>query len=78
MSKLIQLGALLAALSSIVSGHTYVEFFEMGGGKWPGYRQPSSEKNSPVDPGNDSPAWWTDQGEGYQPVYGDKLNHPVS
>jgi len=73
MSKLFQIGALLAALSSVASGHTYVEFFEMGGTKYPGYYQESK-----IDPKNDSPAWWTAQGWGLQPVFGDKLNDPVS
>jgi len=63
--------ALLAALVSNVASHTAVEEFEVGGKTYEGFYQ--GEK---TDPGNNSPAWWTNQGWGYQPVYGDKINHP--
>jgi cellulase len=71
MSKIFQTGALLAALIASVAGHTSVEKFEAGGKTYEGFRQASKQ-----DPGNKSPAWWTNQGWGYQPVMGDKLGHP--
>lgn len=71
MSKIFQTGALLAALISGVTAHTAVEKFEAGGKTYEGFRQASKQ-----DPGNQSPAWWTNQGWGYQPVFGDKLAHP--
>lgn len=71
MSKIFQTGALLAALVASVSGHTSVEKFEANGKTYEGFRQASKQ-----DPRNQSPAWWTNQGWGYQPVFGDKLNHP--
>ncbi|CBY01204.1 hypothetical protein IAQ61_012075 [Plenodomus lingam] len=71
MSKIFQTTALLAALLATVSGHTCVEEFEAGGKSYEGYRQASKQ-----DPGNKSPAWWTNQSWGYQPVLGDKLHHP--
>lgn len=71
MSKIMQTGALLAALISAVAGHTSVETFEAGGKSYPGFRAASKQ-----DPKNQSPAWWTNQGWGYQPVMGSKLNHP--
>ncbi|KAF2024304.1 hypothetical protein EK21DRAFT_104756 [Setomelanomma holmii] len=71
MSKIFQTAGLLAALIASVSGHTSVEQFEAGGKTYEGFRQASKQ-----DPGNQSPAWWTNQGWGYQPVYGDKLAHP--
>lgn len=70
MSKIFQTG-LVAALIASVAGHTSVEKFEAGGRSYEGFRQASK-----TDPGNQSPAWWTNQGWGYQPVYGDKLSHP--
>jgi hypothetical protein len=72
MSKIFQTGALLAALISSVAGHTSVEKFEAGGKTYDGFRQASKQ-----DPGNKSPAWWTNQGWGYQPVMGSKLNQYV-
>ncbi|RMZ73225.1 glycoside hydrolase family 61 [Pyrenophora seminiperda CCB06] len=71
MSKIFQTGALLAALISTAAGHTAVEKFECGGKTYDGYYQ-----GSKVDPGNQSPAWWTNQGWGYQPIYGDQINSP--
>ncbi|KNG45090.1 glycoside hydrolase family 61 protein [Stemphylium lycopersici] len=71
MSKIFQTGALVAALISAVAGHTSVEKFECGGKTYEGFRQASKQ-----DPGNKSPAWWTNQGWGYQPIYGDQINHP--
>ncbi|KAH7553275.1 glycoside hydrolase [Bipolaris maydis] len=71
MSKIFQTTAFVAALISTVAGHTSVEKFEAGGKTYEGYRQASK-----VDPGNQSPAWWTAQGWGYQPIYGDKIAHP--
>lgn len=71
MSKIFQTSALLAALISTVAGHTAVEKFEANGQTYEGFYQ-----GSKVDPGNQSPAWWTNQGWGYQPVFGDKINHP--
>jgi cellulase len=70
MSKFAQIG-LLAALIASVAGHTQVEKFEAGGKTYDGYRQGTKK-----DPGNQSPAWWTGQGWGLQPVYGSKLSHP--
>ncbi|KAF2789734.1 lytic polysaccharide monooxygenase [Melanomma pulvis-pyrius CBS 109.77] len=71
MSKITNTFALVAALISSVAGHTAVEEFEAGGVTYPGFYQGSKQ-----DPGNNSPAWWTNQQWGYQPVYGDKINHP--
>lgn len=71
MSKLITTTAILAALLSKVAGHTAVEEFEVGGKTYQGFYAGSKQ-----DPGNQSPAWWTNQGWGYQPVFGDKINHP--
>jgi cellulase len=71
MSKIFQTGALLAALIASVAGHTSVEQFEANGKTYTGFRQASKQ-----DPGNQSPAWWTNQGWGYQPVMGDKISHP--
>jgi cellulase len=71
MSKIYQTGALLAALIATVAGHTSVEKFEAGGKTYDGFRAASKQ-----DPGNKSPAWWTNQGWGYQPVMGDKISHP--
>jgi hypothetical protein len=72
MFKNFQTGALVAALISTVAGHTSVEKFEAGGKTYEGFRQASKQ-----DPGNKSPAWWTNQGWGYQPIYGDKLSQYV-
>jgi cellulase len=69
MSNIFKTGALIAALIATVAGHTSVEEFEAGGKTYPGFRQASKQ-----DPGNKSPAWWTNQGWGYQPVMGDKIN----
>ncbi|KAH8712108.1 glycoside hydrolase [Phaeosphaeriaceae sp. PMI808] len=71
MSKIFQTSTLLMALIASVSGHTAVEKFEAGGKTYEGFRQASKK-----DPGNQSPAWWTGQGWGYQPVFGSKLSHP--
>ncbi|USP75753.1 glycoside hydrolase family 61 protein [Curvularia clavata] len=71
MSKIVQTSALFAALISAVAGHTAVEKFEAGGKTYEGFYQASKQ-----DPGNQSPAWWTNQGWGYQPIYGDQINHP--
>lgn len=70
MSKIFQTG-LIAALIASAAGHTSVEKFEAGGKTYEGFRQASKQ-----DPGNQSPAWWTNQQWGYKPVFGDKLNHP--
>ena len=72
ISKIVQTGALVAALISAVAGHTSVEKFEAGGKTYEGFRQASKQ-----DPGNKSPAWWTNQGWGYQPIYGSELNQYV-
>jgi cellulase len=71
MSKIFQTGALLAALIAGVAGHTSVEKFEAGGKTYDGFYQGSKQ-----DPGNKSPAWWTNQGWGYQPIYGNQLQSP--
>jgi len=71
MSNMLQTGAILTAILSTVAGHTSVEKLEAGGKTYDGFRQASKK-----DPGNKSPAWWTNQGWGYQPVMGSKLNHP--
>ncbi|KAF2820769.1 endoglucanase IV precursor [Ophiobolus disseminans] len=63
--------SLLCAFISTIAGHTFVEKFEAGGKTYKGFRQASKR-----DPGNQSPAWWTNQGWGLQPIYGDKLSHP--
>lgn len=75
MSKIFQTG-LLAVLIASVAGHTSVEKFEAGGNTYPGFRQASKQDPQKLDPKNKSPAWWTNQGWGYQPVYGSKLSHP--
>ena len=72
MLKTCQTGALVAAFVSTVAGHTSVDEFEAGGKTYEGFRQASKQ-----DPGNKSPAWWTNQGWGYQPVYGDKLSQHI-
>ncbi|KAF2266068.1 hypothetical protein CC78DRAFT_492479 [Lojkania enalia] len=71
MSKIFVTGALFAALFSQAAGHTSVEKAKIGGKVYEGFRQGSKQ-----DPGNQSPAWWTNQGWGYDPVFGDKINHP--
>jgi hypothetical protein len=43
-----------------MNGNTYTGFYE-------GFKH---------DPGNQSPAWWTNQGWGYAPVYGSAMNSP--
>jgi cellulase len=70
MSKIFQIGA-LAALIAGVAGHTAVEKFEAGGKTYEGYYQGSKK-----DPGNKSPAWWTAQSWGYQPITGAELQNP--
>lgn len=70
MSQILQTLAFLAAFST-VTAHTSVEKFEAGGKTYDGFRAAYKQ-----DPGNRSPAWWTNQGWGYQPVMGSKLNHP--
>jgi cellulase len=69
MSNIFKTSALIAALIATVAGHTAVEEFEAGGKTYPGFYQ-----GSKVDPGNQSPAWWTNQGWGYQPIMGDEIN----
>jgi cellulase len=71
MSKEYRTGALLATLVASVAGHTCVKKFEAGGKTYEGFRQ-----GSKVDPKNQSPAWWTNQGWGLQPIYGDQINSP--
>lgn len=71
MTKFIATAALFAALVSQAAGHTAVTEFEANGKKYPGFRQASKQ-----DPGNKSPAWWTNQGWGWTPIFGDKINHP--
>jgi len=71
MSKFMQTTAVLAAIFATVAGHTSVDKFEANGKTYEGFRQASKK-----DPKNTSPAWWTGQGWGYQPVMGSKLNHP--
>ncbi|KAF2655740.1 lytic polysaccharide monooxygenase [Lophiostoma macrostomum CBS 122681] len=71
MSKIFATGAVLAAIFSQVAGHTYVEEWDVGGQTYPGFYLDSKH-----DPGNKSPAWWTNQGWGYQPVYGSSINKP--
>jgi len=69
MSKITNALALVAALLvSNVAGHTAVEEFTADDVTYPGYYQ-----GSKVDPGNKSPAWWTNQGWGYQPIMGNEL-----
>jgi cellulase len=70
MSNIFRIG-LVAVLIASVAGHTAVEKFEAGGKTYDGFRQGYKK-----DPGNKSPAWWTNQGWGWQPVLGDKLSHP--
>ncbi|KAL5118748.1 hypothetical protein ACEQ8H_003251 [Pleosporales sp. CAS-2024a] len=71
MIKMIQVGALTTVFISGVLGHTAVEKFEAGGKTYDGFYQGSKQ-----DPGNQSPAWWTNQGWGYQPIYGDQIQSP--
>jgi cellulase len=69
MSKITNTLAAAAALFATATAHTAVEKFVIGGVEYPGFYQGSKQ-----DPGNKSPAWWTEQGWGYQPVYGDAIN----
>jgi len=69
MSKITNTLAAVAALVASATAHTAVEKFTIGGVEYPGYYQ-----GGKTDPGNNSPAWWTEQGWGYQPVYGDSIN----
>jgi hypothetical protein len=39
-----------------------------------GYYQGGEQGGELIDPGNKSPAWWTNQGWGYQPVMGSSIN----
>jgi cellulase len=72
LSKITNTLALVAALLiSSASAHTAVEEFTANGVSYPGYYQ-----GSKVDPNNQSPAWWTNQGWGYQPIYGSDINSP--
>lgn len=71
-SKMTNTIALVAALLvSSASAHTYVEKFTANGRTYKGFYQGSN-----VDPQNRSPAWWTNQGYGLQPVYGNELSAP--
>jgi cellulase len=63
--------ALVAALTGTATGHTLVEKWTIGGKTYDGF-----QRGSKGDPGNKSPAWWTNQGWGYTPVKGNDLNNP--
>ena len=69
MSKIISILAASATLLNTATAHTAVEKFVIGGVEYPGFYQGSKQ-----DPGDQSPAWWTEQGWGYQPIYGDAIN----
>lgn len=72
LSKMTSIIALVAALLvSSASAHTYVEKFTANSKSYHGFYQ-----GSKVDPKNTSPAWWTNQGWGQQPVYGNELSSP--
>ncbi|KAF2708144.1 lytic polysaccharide monooxygenase [Pleomassaria siparia CBS 279.74] len=69
MSKMTNSLALVAALIATASAHTAVKEFTANGVSYEGYYQ-----GSKVDPNNNSPAWWTNQGWGYQPIMGSAIN----
>ncbi|KAF2021655.1 lytic polysaccharide monooxygenase [Aaosphaeria arxii CBS 175.79] len=71
MSKIFATVGVFAALFSQAATHTAVIEFEANGNKYPGFRQASK-----MDPGNNSPAWWTAQGWGWDPVMGANISHP--
>jgi cellulase len=70
MSKIANTAAVLAAaFISQAAAHTYVKEFEAGGKTYPGFY--AADKSGGDD---SSPAWRTNQGWGFQPVMGDKIN----
>lgn len=72
MSKIANTAAVLvAAFISQAAAHTYVKEFEAGGKTYPGFY--AADKSGGDD---SSPAWRTNQGWGFQPVFGDKINTP--
>ncbi|OAG02994.1 uncharacterized protein CC84DRAFT_1056817, partial [Paraphaeosphaeria sporulosa] len=72
MSKIANTAAVLAAaFISQAAAHTYVKEFEAGGKTYPGFY--AADKSGGDD---SSPAWRTNQGWGFQPVFGDKINDP--
>ncbi|KAJ4290537.1 hypothetical protein N0V90_010754 [Kalmusia sp. IMI 367209] len=72
MSKIANTAAVLAAaLISQAAAHTYVKEFQAGGKTYAGFY--AADKSGGDD---SSPAWRTNQGWGFQPVFGDKINTP--
>lgn len=72
MSKFVNSAAVLAAVfASQATAHTYVKEFEAGGKTYKGFY--AADKSGGDD---SSPAWRTNQGWGFQPVFGDKINDP--
>ncbi|KAH7131805.1 glycoside hydrolase [Dendryphion nanum] len=71
MSKFFSTAAILATLLSTVTGHTAVKDITVNGKTYPGFRGASKAEAKA-----NSPAWPTNQGWGFQPVYGEKINHP--
>lgn len=72
MSKFVNTAAVLvAAFASQATAHTYVKEFEAGGKTYAGFY--AADKSGGDD---SSPAWRTNQGWGFQPVFGDKINDP--
>ena len=70
MSKFVNTAAVLAAVfASQATAHTYVKEFEAGGKTYKGFY--AADKSGGDD---SSPAWRTNQGWGFQPVFGDKIN----
>lgn len=72
MSKIFNTAVLVAGLVAQVSGHTAVESAEIGGVTYPGFR--GANIDAPLE--KNSPAWPTQQGWGYQPIFGDSINKP--
>ncbi|KAL5392089.1 hypothetical protein PMIN06_004409 [Paraphaeosphaeria minitans] len=72
MSKIANTAVVFAAaFISQAAAHTYVKEFEAGGKTYPGFY--AADKSGGDD---SSPAWRTNQGWGFQPVFGDKINDP--
>jgi cellulase len=71
LSKIASTIALGATLIATVSAHTNVDEWVVGGKTYKGYYQSGFG-----DPHNDSPAWWTSQGEGHDPVMGAQIRTP--
>jgi cellulase len=71
MSKITSSLAVIAALFTTASAHTRAKTWKINGKDYPGYYQ-----GTKVDPKVVSPAWWTAQGWGLQPIYGNQISSP--